>query len=170
MGCVNSPQEERLEALRNVQNAVPVLNAGGLSVPECGPGPWLQIAILDSGGSSTECPSPWVLDEDRCRQMDTAAGCAVATFPTGVEYGKVCGQIIGFASGDPESFNSGNAATETDSIRLIDGVTIPTHHQYSIFGPSQPQKQLQLAVSLPAPATLQCLQTLVLWISRVLRY
>ena len=125
-GMCGLSTEERLEALRNIQNAVPVANAGGVSVPECGPGPWLQIANFDSRDQSTECPSPWERISDFCRQMNTAAGCAVATFLTGVEYGKVCGRIIGFAAGTPDSFNAHGAATETDGISLIDGVTI-TH-------------------------------------------
>ena len=53
----------------------------------------------------------------------------MATFPTGgVEYGKVCGRIIGGATGTPNAFQDLGAANPTviDDIRLVDGLTI-TH-------------------------------------------
>ena len=127
-GTCGLSTEERIKVLRHFQNAVPVANAGGVAVPDCGPGPWLRIANFDVTGTSTQCPSPWEFTTwpNGCRQMNMAAGCATATFPTEVEYGKVCGRIIGVTTGDPESFNAGGAATETGDINLIDGVTI-TH-------------------------------------------
>ena len=158
-GMCGLSTEERIEVLRNVQNAATAANDGGASVPDgggsvpdgggsvpdgggsvpdvidggvlvpqCGPGLWLQIANFDVTGGSNACPPPWdfTATPDGCRQMNAAAGCAVATFPTGIEYGTACGRIIADATGDPESFNAGDADTETDGISLIDGITI-TH-------------------------------------------
>ena len=133
-GMCGLTTEERIEVIRNVQNA------GGVAVPECGPGTWFQIANIDVTSMSTQCPFPWelVTSPNGCRKMDEAPGCGVATFRTVVEYGKVCGRIIGDTIGFPDSFNGGSAATATDGIRLIDGVTIthssPIQHIWTFSG------------------------------------
>ena len=96
-GLCGLSTDARLEILRNIQNAFPVANAGGVAVPACGPGPWLQIADFDISGTP-QCPPEWPFqaspsDIQGCAQSGTGAGCTVATFSTGgVEYGKVCGQ------------------------------------------------------------------------------
>ena len=132
-GMCDLSTEERIEVLRRIQNAVPVANAGGVSVPQCGPGPWLQIADFDIATTTPECPPEWPLftgPPDGCRRPVVPGGCSTATFSTGgVEYNKVCGRIIADASGngDANAFGlNGAATTVVDGIRLVDGVTI-TH-------------------------------------------
>ena len=58
-GMCGLSTEQRLEVLRNLQNAVPIANAGGVAVPECGPGPWLQVANFDSDVTPSQCPPEW---------------------------------------------------------------------------------------------------------------
>ena len=132
-GLCDLTTEGRLKVQRHLQNAVPIIDAGGVAVPECGPGPWLQIADFDFSSATDPCPPEWELvtapaGRGGCRQLDTAAGCTVATFSTnGVEYGKVCGQIIGAATGNPDAFRELGAPGPTvaaNGVRLIDGVTI----------------------------------------------
>ena len=132
--CSLSP-EERLEVLLQIENGVAIANAGGVTVPECGPGPWLQIANFDIASiMSPRCPTEWEFVASGsgfggCRRPETAAGCSVATIPTGgVEYSKVCGRIIATATGSPDGFAvvGPPGPTERDGVTLVDGVTI-TH-------------------------------------------
>ena len=133
-GMCDLSTEERIEVLRHIQNAVPVANAGGVSVPQCGKGPWLQIADFDIATTTPECPPEWPLFTDTsqgCRRPVRPGGCTTATFSTGgVEYGKVCGRIIAevVGNGDANAFglNGPDGNTVMDDIRLVDGVTI-TH-------------------------------------------
>ena len=127
-GLCGLSTNDRLEVQRRIKNAVPIANAGGVAVPECGPGPWLQIADFDINGPA-QCPPEWQFvampaSQAGCSQQDPDAGCTAATFSTGgIEYGKVCGRIIGAATGTPDTFFG---STPVDGIGLVDGLTI-TH-------------------------------------------
>ena len=147
--CSLSP-EERLEVQRQIQNGVAIANAGGVTIPECGPGPWLQIANFDFASTSPPCPTEWEPISlgsgfGGCRRPETAAGCSVATFTTGgVEYGKVCGRIIGAATASPDGFAvvGPPEPTETDGITLVDGVTLthssPIQHIWTLSAATNP--------------------------------
>ena len=128
-GLCSLSTEERLKVQRHIQNGADIANAGGVTVAECGPGPWLQIADFDSSSTSSQCPPELELVGGGCRRPDINGGCTMSTFSTGgIEYSKVCGRIIGAAFRRPDSFRLTRPAdtTVTDGIRLIDGVTI-TH-------------------------------------------
>ena len=63
----------------------------------------------------------------------------MATFSTsGVEYGKVCGRIIGGGPGAPDAFRELGLAAPTvvDGIRMVDGLTIvhssPIQHIWTL--------------------------------------
>ena len=166
-GMCSLSTEERLEVQRHIRNAVAIANAGGVSVPECGPGPWLMIADFDVSGAPPLCPTEWPLTtipagEGGCIRPSPAAGCTVATFPTGVEYGKVCGKIIATAIGDPNSFLVEGAAnpTVTDGIRLVDGITIthssPIQHIWTLSAAQSTDPQI---VTCPCMANISPINT-----------
>ena len=154
-GMCDLSTEERLEVQRHIQNGVTTPYAGGVAVPECGPGVWFQIADFDVSDTSNVCPGPeWeflATPVRACRRMPVAAGCSLATFPTGgLEYSKVCGQIIGRGVVETlDSFNSLTSFTTVDGIPLVDGVTVtnssPIQHIWTLAASS---------FSLPSSATL----------------
>ena len=131
-GMCGLSTEERLEVQRQILNGVDIANVGGVAVPECGPGLWLQIADFDVSDTSNVCPGlEWLFTTTpmrACRRLLFAAGCSLAVFPTGgLEYSKVCGRIIGSAvTGSLDSFRTVSAATTLNGIPLVDGVTV-TH-------------------------------------------
>ena len=87
MGCAASRLRiEWLEVQRQIQNGAAIANAGGVTIPECGPGPWLQIANFDFASTSPPCPTEWEPISlgsgfGGCRRPETAAGCSVALLP-----------------------------------------------------------------------------------------
>ena len=120
--------EERLKVMRQIR-----------TIPECGPGVWLQIADFDISGPS-QCPPEWEfsdmpLGQEGCRRPDPDGGCTVAAFSTGgFEYGKVRGRIIGAAAGNPDAFRLASTleAIQKQMARgLSMALQLLTHHQYS---------------------------------------
>ena len=132
-----------IATLRSIQEAADRLDAGFVTVPQCGAGLWLPIANFDVTGTDTECPPGWTFTESPTRgcfgenSNSGAGGCDVATFSTGgVSYNKVCGRITGRGTGSPVGFLNlplepipptfGITVTQFDSIMPADGVTL-TH-------------------------------------------
>lgn len=135
---------ERQEALRRIQTAVDC-QSNGIEVPECGPGLWIPIADFNVTGDSRECPTGWTFTETPargCTRGADSAGCDLASFSTeGCSYQRVCGRVIGSASGSMslEGFNTW-PGTPIDGINLVDGVTIthssPIQHIWTLAGSS----------------------------------
>ena len=162
-GLCGLSTKERLDTLRSIQEAADRLDAGFVTVPQCGAGRWLPIANFDVTGTDTECPPGWTFTDAPTRgcfgenSNSGAGGCDMATFPTGgVSYNKVCGRITGRATGTPAGFfdilsvapTFDTTVTQFDGVVPADGVTLthstPAEHIWtfaasnSVFCPCTP--------------------------------
>ena len=89
-------------------------------------GGWMRVAELDMTNSSHQCPSSLMERTDpgkrTCVRIESRGGCSSVNFNTpGVEYSSVCGRVIGYQYGGPESFHGTNI-----NFRYVDGVSL-TH-------------------------------------------
>ena len=140
-GLCDLSTKERLDALRQFQNAADRLQNDGVLVPDCGNGLWIPLADFDVMGTDTECPPGWTFTDTPIRgcigeNSNSAGGCDVATFSTGgFLYNKVCGRITGRSTEVTAGFadlssispaSSDPTTTQVDDIVLVDGITL-TH-------------------------------------------
>ena len=69
---------------------------------------WRRVAYLNMSNPSQQCPSVWqeITTPHRvCGRRSSAGSCDGVTYSTGSEqYDRVCGRIIGYQLGAPESF------------------------------------------------------------------
>ena len=157
-GSQTCPSEEQLEILRNqIDNAtlcllretvvplfqrftcdesvVPLLQVNSTE-HSCGGSGWRRVAYLNMSDPSQQCPSVWqeITTPHRvCGRRSTSASCEGLTYTTGSEqYDQVCGRIIGYQLGSPDSF--GGAGLSIDSYYL-EGVSVtygsPRQHIWS---------------------------------------
>ena len=95
-------------------------------------GGWLKVAGLDMKDSSQQCPSDLKEHTDfgirTCRTNNlTGVGCSSAAFPVTSHYSKVCGKIIGYQVGTPDTFgNIGRGVYPSIDAIYMDGVSL-TH-------------------------------------------
>ena len=143
-GSQTCPSEEQLEVLRNeVENAthslldesvVPILQGNTFS---CGGSTgWRHVAYLNMSDPSQHCPSVWkeITTPHRvCGRRSTRASCEGLTYSTGSEqYDQVCGRIIGYQIGTPDTFTRRNISINSN---YMDGVStthgFPRQHIWS---------------------------------------
>ena len=99
---------------------------------------WRRVAYLNMSDPSQQCPSVWqeITTPHRvCGRRSTTGSCEGLNYPTGSEqYGQVCGRIIGYQRGTPNSFE-GPATIDT---YYLDGVSVthgsPRQHIWSFAG------------------------------------
>ena len=115
------------ETRANASQRLFTILQNNLTVPECGPGYWVQVASLNLTDPQQSCPSPWVMETTPGRSCAAASrSCASVYFDTfGVMYQKVCGMALGYATGTPDALRDVNRGI--DGVYL-DGVSI-THGQ-----------------------------------------
>ena len=107
-------------------------------VPQCGEGLWYRVAYLNMSDPSQRCPSNWIVYNISngarvCRRRNTTNGSCSSTFyPTGRQYRRVCGRVIGYQFARPDAFttpngylNPGKRDVSIDGS-YVDGVSI-TH-------------------------------------------
>ena len=115
-GSQTCPSEAQRGITRNeVKNAtqrllresvVPLLQTGQIS---CGGSTgWRRVVYLNMSDPSQQCPSVWreyTTPFRVCGRRSSVASCEGLTYTTGSEqYNQVCGRIIGYQLGAPESF------------------------------------------------------------------
>ena len=91
-------------------------------------GGWMRVADLDMTNSSHQCPRGFQQRTDAGRRMCIpmiSVGCSSVNFSAAERYSRVCGKIIGYQVGVPDTFGLYSNPT-IDSY--IDGVSI-THGQ-----------------------------------------
>ena len=99
---------------------------------------WRRVAYLNMSSSSQQCPSVWqeIITPFRvCGRRSTSASCEGLNYTTGSEqYDQVCGRIIGYQLGTPNSFE-GPALIDS---YYLDGVSVthgfPRQHIWSFVG------------------------------------
>ena len=91
-------------------------------------GDWMRVANLDMKDTNQQCPSGFrlVTSPRRSCGRPGPAGCVSTKFPVhGVEYSRVCGKIIGYQDGTPESFYNNSGTVTIDGV-YVNGVSL-TH-------------------------------------------
>ena len=123
------------EARANASQRLSIILQNSLTVPECGPGYWMQVASLNLTDPQQNCPSPWVMETTPGRSC-AAAGppCASVYFNTlDVIYQNVCGMILGYVTLSPDAFLSQHVGIDG---AYLDGVSItyglPRQHIWSL--------------------------------------
>ena len=149
-GSQTCPSEEQREIVRNeVKNAtrrlfqesvVPLLQANitQLSTEHpCGGSGWRRVAYLNMSDPSQHCPSVWQEYTTPHRVCGRRySGCEGLTYSTGSEqYDQVCGRIIGYQSGTPDTFAFTRRSIDS---YYMDGISVthgsPRHHIWSFVG------------------------------------
>ena len=96
-----------------------------------GEGGWTRVAYVNMSQPGATCPQG--LDERNftgeilCGRIRNVTGCSEAVFPTPVEYSQVCGQLVGYQSGDNVAFrlyNQNPLSHWSIDRYYVDGVSI----------------------------------------------
>ena len=93
---------------------------------------WRRVAYLNMSDSSQQCPSVWqeITTPHRvCGRTSSTGSCEGLTYSTGsAQYNQVCGRIIGYQIGLPDSFYRTSSSSSMFSIDTfyVDGVSV-TH-------------------------------------------
>ena len=142
-GSQTCPSESQRGMVRNeVRNAtrgllresvIPALQQN----TSCGGSGWRRVAYLNMSNPSQRCPSVWreyTTPFRVCgRRSTSSASCEGLTYTTGSEqYDQVCGRIIGYQLGSPDSFGG---ATLSINSYYLEGVSVthgsPRQHIWS---------------------------------------
>ena len=130
-----SPEEQervrneiKAESLTLLQSQLPTENSCGGSTG------WRRVAYLNMSDPSQQCPSVWqeiTTPHRTCGRRSNIANCEGLNYTTGsVQYDQVCGRIIGYQVGAPESFPGLSINTY-----YVDGVSVtygyPRQHIWS---------------------------------------
>ena len=103
-------------------------------------GGWMRVFELDMTNDSHQCPSGLIERNDlsirTCVPNSVSASCSSVSLPISNEYSKVCGKIIAYQVGSPNTFAgyTGSSVRVDESIDTyyVDGVSLtygnPRHH------------------------------------------
>ena len=115
------------------ESVVPLLQLQDIS---CGGSGWRRVVYLNMSDPSEQCPSAWreiTTPHRTCGRRSSSPGCEGLNYTTGSEqYNQVCGRIIGYQVGAPESFLG---STQSINSYYVDGVSVthgsPRQHIWS---------------------------------------
>ena len=100
---------------------------------------WKRVVYLNMSDPSQQCPSVWqeITTPFRvCGRRSTRASCEGVTYSTGSEqYDQVCGRIIGYQIGSPDTFTGRDHSIDSyymDGISTTHG--FPRQHIWSFVG------------------------------------
>ena len=103
----------------------------GLSACGCGGPGWRRVIYLNMSDTTQSCPLGWSLitsPRRSCGRPSNAGGrtCYSATFPIhGIQYSQVCGRIIGYQKGEPQTFvYEDRNLPQTIDGPYVDGVSL----------------------------------------------
>ena len=127
IGCPSD--EDRQAALQRLHSiAERVLWNYGIN-PNCGPGLWRQVFYLNVSNEDQSCPGDW--NEGTAMSVRGCAGADVScqsafSDEINAAYNKVCGRVIGIASGSTDAFYRFIPGRTTIEDNYLDGVSV-TH-------------------------------------------
>ena len=109
------------------------LSCGGVT------GGWMRVAELDMTNSSHQCPSGLMQRTElnsgkhTCGINSNSATCSSVTYPVKtLEYSEVCGKIIAYQVGSPDTFRNSTCTNTSINTYYVDGVSLthgnPRHH------------------------------------------
>ena len=92
-------------------------------------GGWMRVAELDMRNSGSQCPSGLREREHPghrlCAKDTDDGGCSNVTFKvSNVSYDRVCGKIIAYQYGAPESFYTSNSMSRSIDEAYLDGISL----------------------------------------------
>ena len=91
---------------------------------------WRRVAYLNMSDPSQQCPSVWqeiTTPHRMCGRRSTTGSCEGLNYTTGSEqYDQVCGRIIGYQIGLPDSFYRLSNSMHSIDTFYVDGVSV-TH-------------------------------------------
>ena len=126
---------------RNIRNDVWTILANFTFISKCGDGLWKRVAYLNMSDPSQQCPSAWRLYSTNgvraCgRSVTSRQSCPAVVYPTGHQYQRVCGKIIGYQIGNPGAFHGGFADQQPPSLDdpYVDGVSVTMDGLAHTFG------------------------------------
>ena len=133
-GC---PSDTLLQASRNMlKEEVKTILLNNLSHPICGDGEWNEVIKFDLTNSSETCPQPWAIVTSPTRLCAASSCQNSAIFNVAQSYSRVCGEVIGYASGYPDAFKQHFISNPTIDVGYLDGVSIthgsPRQHIWSL--------------------------------------
>ena len=112
------------------ESVVPLLRANSTEYSCGGSTGWRRVAYLNMSDPSQQCPSVWqeITTPHRvCGRRSTTGSCEGLTYSTGSEqYDQVCGRIIGYQIGLPDSFYRLSSSMHSIDTFYVDGVSV-TH-------------------------------------------
>ena len=128
-----SSKMEREKARLFIRNKVESALTNASVIPECGDGLWYQVAYLNMTDPTQQCPSAWRLYNANgvraCgRPVTSGQSCPATFYPTGRQFSKVCGRIIGYQVATPGAFHVvyTNPLPRSLDDTYVDGVSV-TH-------------------------------------------
>ena len=106
-------------------------------------GGWMQVAALNMQDRKQNCPNTlWQRSDNgkrSCAIKLTGCGCSSVSFPvnSALGYSKVCGKIIGYQIGSPDTFfNIGGVRNPSLNSYYVDGVSVtrgsPREHIWTL--------------------------------------
>ena len=135
-GSQTCPSEVQQEMLRKeVDNATQsllresvVAQLSTQSSYSCGGSGWRRVAYLNMSDLSQQCPSVWreyTTPHRVCGRRFSRGGCEGLNYTTGSgQYNQVCGRIIGYQIGHPNSFTY--SPGRSINTNYVDGISV-TH-------------------------------------------
>ena len=115
------------------ESVVPLLQTNSTEDP-CGGSGWRRAVYLNMSDPSQQCPSVWqeITTPFRvCGRRSSGGSCQGLTYSTGsVQYNQVCGRIIGYQIGSPDSFRGSSLTINSvyvDGVSVTRGSPPPTH-------------------------------------------
>ena len=132
-------QEKRAAAIQNIRTVVQT-KLQNIN-PNCGADLWHSVAHLNMSNSSQQCPPAWreynTSGVRGCRRPPTSsANCRATFYPTGRQYSRVCGRIIGYQIGGPDAFGHLTVGHETIDSYYVYGVSVthgaPRNHIWTL--------------------------------------
>ena len=109
------------------RSAVPQIFSNQTQLPanySCGGSTgWRRVAYLNMSDPSQQCPSVWreITTPHRvCGRRSATCSCEGVNYTTGSEkYARVCGRIIGYQVGNPDSFRSSCLSIDTPYVEEV---------------------------------------------------
>ena len=150
-GCNDTcpSQEEKDAAQQNIRNVassmISIYIHEAIGVPtlisECGGDKlWYRVAYLNMSDPSQQCPISWreinVNGTRGCRRPNSSGpSCPATLYSTVLQYGKVCGRVIGYQYGSADAFFNRLNSQQLDS-HYVYGVSIthgtPRNHIWTL--------------------------------------
>ena len=107
------------------ESVVPLLRVNSTGYSCGGSTGWRRVAYLNMSDPSQQCPFVWreyTTPHRVCGRRSSSASCEGLNYTTGsVQYNQVCGRIIGYQIGSPDSFYYVGRSIDTE---YVDGVSV----------------------------------------------